>query len=98
MLTSRISNAVSATGMDTNKLSRGEFVTTNVSEKIFQTEAVINFSNVSTDGLVNMFSALISKEKMRISEVTINRNNDSGLLMGNFRIIHLSIIQPTEGE
>lgn len=98
MLTSRISNAVSGTGMDTNKISRGEFITTNVSEKIFQTEAVINFTNASTDELVNLFSGIISREKMRISEVTINRNPDTGLLIGNFRVIHLSMIQPEEVE
>jgi hypothetical protein len=97
MLTSRISNAISGS-MDTNKISRGEFVTTNVSEKIFQTEAVINFSNVSGDELINLFSGIISREKMRISEVTINRNPDTGLLIGNFRLIHLSTIQPTEVE
>jgi len=98
MLMSRISNVISGSGMDTNKISRGEFITTNVSEKIFQTESVINFSNVSTDELMNMFTGLIRREKMRISEVTINRNADTGLLIGNFRIIHLSLIQPTEGE
>ncbi len=98
MLTSRISNAISGTGMDTNKISRGEFITTNVSEKIFQTEAVLNFANVSTDELVNLFSGIISREKMRISEVTINRNADTGLLIGNFRVIHLSMIQPEQVE
>ncbi len=98
MLMSRISNAISGSGMDTNKISRGEFITTNVSEKIFQTESVVNFSNVSTDELMNMFTNLIRREKMRISEVTINRNPDTALLIGSFRIIHLSLIQPTEGE
>lgn len=98
MLMSRISNAISGSGMDTNKITRGEFVTTNVSEKIFQTESVINFQNLSTDELMNMFTNLIRREKMRISEVTINRNADTGLLIGNFRLIHLSLIQPTEGE
>lgn len=94
MLTSRISG----TGIDINKINRGEFLTTNISEKIFQTEAVINFSNLSTDELMNMLGGLIRQEKMRISEVTINRNPDSGLLIGNFRLIHLAMIQPTEGE
>lgn len=98
MLMSRISNAIAGSGMDTNKITRGEFITTNVSEKIFQTESVINFTNLSTDELMNMFTGLVRKEKMRISEVTINRNADSGLLVGNFRVIHLSLIQPTEGE
>lgn len=98
MLTSRISNAIAGTGMDTSKISRGEFITTNVSEKIFQTEAVLNFSNVSTDELVNLFSGIISREKMRISEVSINRNPDSGFLIGNFRVLHLSMIQPEEVE
>lgn len=98
MLMSRISNAIAGNGMDTNKITRGEFVTTNVSEKIFQTESVINFTNLSTDELMNMFTGLVRREKMRISEVTINRNADSGLLVGSFRIIHLSLIQSTEGE
>lgn len=98
MLTSRISAAVAGTGMDTNKISRGEFLTTNVSEKIFQTEAVINFSNVSNDELMNLFTGIIRREKMRVSEVTINRNADTSLLSGSFRIIHLSMIQPNEGE
>lgn len=98
MLTSRISNVVSGSGLDMNKIARGEFITTNVSEKIFQTEAAINFTNISTDELVNMFTGLIRREKMRISEVTITRNPDTGLLIGNFRLIHLSMIQPTEGE
>jgi hypothetical protein len=98
MLTSRVSNAVAGSGMDTSKISRGEFVTTNISPKIFQTEAVLNFTNVSTDELMNVFTNLIRKEKMRISEVTINRNQDTGLLFGNFRVIHLATIQPTEGE
>lgn len=98
MLMSRISNTIGGTGIDTSKITRGEFVTTNISEKIFQTEAVINFTNLSTDELMNMFTNLIRKEKMRVSEVTINRNADTGLLYGNFRVIHLATIQPTEGE
>jgi hypothetical protein len=99
MLTSRISNAVAGQGVDTNKISRGEFSTNNISEKIFQTEAVLNFANMSTDELVNVFVGIIQREKMRISEVTINRNADTGLLGGNFRVIHLATIQPvTEGE
>ncbi len=98
MLMSRVSNAIAGNGLDTNKISRGEFNTTNISEKIFQTEAVLNFSNLSTDELMNLFTSLIRKEKMRISEVTITRNADSGLLIGNFRVIHLAAIQITEGE
>ncbi len=96
MLMSRVANA--AAGLDTNKITRGEFVTTNVSEKIFQTEAVINFVNLTTDDLMNLFTGLIRREKMRISEVAINRNADSGLLAGNFRIVHLASIQVSEGE
>ncbi len=98
MLMSRVSNAIAGGGVDTNKISRGEFTTTNISEKIFQTEAVLNFTNLSTDELMNLFTSLIRREKMRISEVTITRNADSALLVGNFRVIHLSAIQPTEGE
>ncbi len=98
MLMSRLSNAIAGSGMDTTKISRGEFNTTNISEKIFQTEAVINFTNLSTDELINLFSPLIAKEKMRISEVSINRNVDTGLLIGNFRVIHLSAITDQEGE
>ncbi len=98
MLMSRVSNAIAGGGVDTNKISRGEFSTTNISEKIFQTEAVLNFTNLSTDELMNLFTSLIRKEKMRISEVTITRNADSGLLIGNFRVIHLSAIQTPEGE
>jgi hypothetical protein len=98
MLMSRLSNALAGNGMDTNKISRGEFTTTNISEKIFQTEAVLNFTNLSTDELVNMFTSLIRREKMRVSEVSITRNPDSGLLVGNFRVIHLSAIQTPEGE
>ncbi|MES2527175.1 MAG: hypothetical protein V4598_08800 [Bdellovibrionota bacterium] len=98
MLMSRVSNAIAGGGIDTNKISRGEFTTTNISEKIFQTEAVLNFTNLSTDELMNLFTSLIRREKMRISEVTITRNADSALLVGNFRVIHLSAIQTTEGE
>jgi len=98
MLMSRLSNALAGNGMDTNKISRGEFTTTSISEKIFQTEAVLNFTNLSTDELVNMFTSLIRREKMRVSEVSITRNPDSGLLVGNFRVIHLSAIQTPEGE
>lgn len=93
MLMSRVSNAIAGSGMDTNKISRAEFNTTNVSEKILQTESVLNFTNLSNEELVNLFSSLINREKMRISEVTINRNPDTGLLIGNFRIIHLAMIQ-----
>lgn len=98
MLMSRVSNAIAGSGMDTNKITRGEFSTTNVSEKILQTESVLNFTNLSNDELVNLFSSLITREKMRISEVTINRNSDTGLLVGNFRVIHLAMIPQNEGE
>lgn len=98
MLTSRVANAVAGTGMDTSKISRGEFSTNNISEKILQTEAELSFNNVSNDELVNLFSNLISREKMRISEVTVNRNADTNLLSGRFRVIHLSAIQTSEVE
>lgn len=98
MMMSRVGNAVAGTGMDTNKITRGEFNTTNVSEKILQTESVLNFTNISNDELVNLFTSLITREKMRISDVTINRNADTGLLIGNFRVIHLAMIPQSEGE
>lgn len=98
MLMSRVANAIAGSGMDTSKISRGEFSTTNISEKILQTESVLNFTNVSNDELVGLFSSLITREKMRISEVSINRNADTGLLVGNFRVIHLAMIPQNEGE
>jgi predicted XRE-type DNA-binding protein len=98
MMTSRVSNVLSSSGMDLSKIRIDDFASDISSGNIIKSEANLKFSNFSTDEMINMLLNLIQREKFRIQHVNISRNNDNNLLNGRFHIVHLSIAQNVEED
>lgn len=98
MMTSRISNILSSSGMDLSKIKIEDFATDISSGNIVKSEANLKFSNFSTDEMINMLLNLIQREKFRIQHVNISRNSDNNLLNGRFHIVHLSVTQNIEED
>lgn len=90
MMTSRLSQLVSTVGMDLSKIKVNEFNASPVSAEVMRTEANISFNNLSTDELMNLLTAMIQREKFRISEINITRDAQSNFLKGKFHAIHFS--------
>jgi hypothetical protein len=88
MMTSRLSNLLSAMNVDLSKIQVSNYEGTMTSSTIMRSEADFQFTNLSTDELVNVFTSMIQREKFRIQSVNITRNNDTNMLKGQFHAIH----------
>lgn len=98
MMTSRLGNMLGGQGMDLSKIQVRDFNTSNVSSEVLRSEASLSFTNLGTEELMNLFIAMIQRDKFRISEVHITRNADSNLLNGKFHAIHFSALESGGGE
>lgn len=98
MMSSRLSNLLSAVGVDLGKIQVSNYTGELTSGTIQRSEADFQFNNLSTDELMNVFTSMIQREKFRIQSVSIKRNGDTNLLQGQFHAIHLGNAQNLEGE
>jgi hypothetical protein len=98
MMTSRLSSLLSSSGVDLSKIQVSEFDSSNISSTVLKSEAKFSFTNVSTDELMNILTAMLQREKFRVSAIDIKRNNDNNLLQGTFQAIHYSTFSPNEEE
>ncbi|WP_408097030.1 hypothetical protein ACJVC5_18500 [Peredibacter sp. HCB2-198] len=98
MMSSRMSNMLSAAGIELSKIQVKNYNGEMISSVVMKSEADFAFSNITTDELMNVFVNMIQREKFRIQSVDIKRNNDTGLLQGQFHAIHFSNAQNTEEE
>lgn len=98
MMTSRLSGLLSSAGVDLSKIQVNGFESTSISSTVMRAEANFSFSNLSTDEMVNLFTAMISREKFRISSVEIKRNSNTNLLQGQFHAIHYSSVASVGDE
>lgn len=98
MMTSRLSNLLSSVGVDLSKIRVSGYENVMSSDTIMRSEADFKFTGVSTDELMNIFSAMIQREKFKIESVAIKRNAQSNLLEGQFHAIHFGNAQTTEEE
>lgn len=88
MMTSRLSNLLSSMNVDLSKIQVSNYEGTMTTSTIMRSEADFQFTNLSTDELVNIFTAMIQREKFRVQSVNITRNNDTNMLKGQFHAIH----------
>lgn len=98
MMTSRLSNLLSSIGVDLSKIQVSNYDGSLASSGIMRAEADFKFSNLSTDELMNIFSAMIQREKFRIEAVEINRNPETNFLQGQFHAVHFGNAGTTEEE
>lgn len=98
MMTSRLSGLLSSVGVDLSKIQVNGFVSETISSSVMKAEANFAFSNLSTDEMVNLFTAMISREKFRISSIEIKRNSNTNLLQGQFHAIHYSSVASAGDE
>lgn len=90
MMNSRLSNILAQMNIDLSKLQVTNYEGNMASGSIMRSEADFQFSNMSTDELMNVFTAMIQREKFRIQSVDISRNNETNMLKGQFHAIHFS--------
>jgi hypothetical protein len=98
MMSSRLSNLLSGAGVDLSKIQVNNYNGEMASGSIMRSEADFQFSNVSTDELMNIFTNMILREKFRIQSVNIIRNAETNLLQGQFHAIHFGNAQKIEEE
>lgn len=98
MMSSRLSSLMSASGIELSKIQVNNYNGEKISPVVMKSEADFAFSNLSTDELMNAFVNMIQREKFRIQSVDIKRNNDTGLLQGQFHAVHFSNAQSGEEE
>lgn len=98
MMTSRLSGLLSSVGVDLSKIQVSGFISESISSSVMKAEANFAFNNLSNDEMVNLFTAMTSREKFRISSVEIKRNNNTNLLQGQFHAIHYSSVVSTGEE
>lgn len=98
MMNSRMANVLAQMNIDLAKIQVNNYEGDIAAGNIMRSEADFQFSNMSTDELMNVFTALIQREKFRIQSVDIARNNDTNMLKGQFHAIHFSNAAPTEEE
>jgi hypothetical protein len=90
MMNSRLANILAQMSIDLSKIQVTNYEGNMASGSIMRSEADFQFSNMSTDELMNVFTAMIQREKFRIQSVNISRNNDTNMLKGQFHAIHFS--------
>jgi len=95
-LNSRLSSSLSASGIDISKIQVNNFVSESVTPDLSKSEADFRFEGLSTEQLVSVFTALLQRERFRISSVQIIRNNQNNLLDGNFHGVHFGAVQPEQ--
>ena len=98
MMTSRLSNLLSAMSIDLSKIQVNNYSGELTGGSIMRSEADFQFSNLSTDELMNLFTSMIQREKFRIQSVDIKRNADTNMLQGQFHAIHFGSAQNVEEE
>jgi hypothetical protein len=98
MMSSRLSNVLSAAGIDLSKIQVNNYKGEMASDSIMRAEADFKFTNISTDEMVNVFTNMIQQEKFRIQQLNVTRNADTNLLTGQFHAIHLGSSLTKEEE
>lgn len=98
MMSSRLSTLLSGVGVDLSKIQVSEFDSSNISSSVLRSESKFAFTNMSTDELMNVLTAMIQREKFRVSSIDIKRSGENNLLQGTFQAIHYSTFSPNEEE
>lgn len=99
LLSSKVSQIMQSQGLELSKLMVSNFQSENVSSTLLKAEADFKFNDLSTDELMNVFSAMMSREKFKISDVNIKKNLLTNKLEGTFHALHFSIISAaTSGD
>jgi hypothetical protein len=87
-LQTRLSSALSSSGVNLASIQVSNFTSETISPTLTRAEADIKFIELTTEQLMNVFIALMQREKLKISSVDITRNNKTNLLNGTFHGVH----------
>ena len=87
-LNSQMSSVLSGIGVDAGKVRISNFTASNISSTLTRAEADFKFEGLNTAQLMSMYTALMGRERFRVSSVAIKRNDASNLLDGTFHAIH----------
>jgi hypothetical protein len=85
---SRLSSILAGVGVDIEKIQVSNFESEQIAGTIDRSEGDFKFNALTTEELSQLFIALISKEKMKISNINIRKNIKTNLLNGTFRAVH----------
>lgn len=98
MMTSRLGQILSGSGLDLNKIQVTNFNSASISSGVYKAEADFKFSGLSTDQLINMLTSLIQREKFRIESIDVKRNAENNMLDGEFHANHYSSAASVQEE
>lgn len=86
-LQSRIKSMLSGTRVDTNKITISEFNSNPSFNNSNQVIADVNFNRFSASDLTELLSAMINREKFKVSNMNIKKNAETAQLEGKTQII-----------
>ena len=98
MMTSRLTQVLSGSGIDLAKIQVTNFNSSSISSNVYKADAEFRFNGLSTDQLVSMFTSLIQREKFRVESFDVKRNPETNLLDGGFHASHYSSAANIEEE
>ncbi len=87
---SRISNILSSSGTDIEKIQVSNFLSEDIAGNIIRSEGDFRFTAMTTEELANLFIALVTREKMKVSTISVRKNMKTNLLNGTFRVVHFA--------
>jgi len=93
-MSSQVNSIAMGSGIDGSKLRVTNFTTDSISAALARSEADFKFDGLSTPQLMGLFTAMLGRERFRISNVSIIRNEKSNQLDGTFHAVHFGQIPP----
>lgn len=99
-LENRIRNILSISGIDQQKVNVTDFSQASTSSSITKINATLNFSKFGTQDFSKFLRALIDRERFKIYDIEINRNQSNDLLDGTISVMHMgrSMLPQNENE
>lgn len=93
-MSSQVNNIASSVGVDAGKMRVSNFTADPVSTTLTRAEADFKFEALTTPQLMGLFTAMIGRERFRVSSVNITRNAATNLLDGTFHAVHFGQVPP----
>lgn len=84
----KISGQLSASGIDSSKISLGGFDSVDVAGFIIESRVDLKFNQLSNNELFTLLSKLSMRLKIKVDEISIKKNANDNLLQGIIRIIY----------
>lgn len=88
-LENRIRNLLSLSSIEQSKVQVFEFNQVSTSSSIAKAEAELAFTSFGTRDFSRFISALLENEKFKILNIDLKKNNETNLLSGKIKLMHM---------